>query len=426
MTTTELPAPTDDLRAAYLGAGFDRLPDRELAARVARAVAVPRVDPADSFVLHAPLELAARVALLPSVLPEAREAARLRIFAVADQYEAFGPPVATPAAARFDSVAEGAARLMAAIVWGELDDVDEIARWLGRAASPIELQRTLTDGVTPRLAAAAHAPIFLYQLPRVAPRGELTGELLRGLARELARAPQWRLHWTEARSTGDGTVASDDALFDAVASTPASTTDGPTPFIYPLMSTVDGNGVAAGLLDAVTHGADIEERGRALLRASAWSMLLEPPDHAPYGWSHCLTMPQAVLGVAGASSDPATQLAIAATYVVGFRAALAHRDLVPELGVPRVAGDWRDAFEGGATAVAAAVWHAPADELDAVQIEVATRASVQRDAHLVKYALACFDAAAADPPHRRLFLTAAASLAGWWSGVVDPDDPLRT
>jgi hypothetical protein len=49
---------------------------------------------------------------------------------------------------------------------------------------------------------------------------------------------------------------------------------------------------------------------------------------------------------------------------------------------------------------------------------------VQRDAHLVKYTLACFDAAAADPRHRRLFLTAAASLVGWWQDVIDPDDPL--
>ncbi len=424
MTTTELPTPADDLRAAYHRDGFDRLPDLELAARVARALAVPRVDPADSFVLHAPLELAARVALLPSVHPAAREAARLRIFAVADQYEAFGPPVATPTAARFDSVADGAARLLAAIEWGELDDVDEAAAWLGRAASPIELQRALTDAVTPRLAAAAHAPIFLYQLPRVAPRGELTGELLRGLTRELARAPEWRLHWIDGRDTDDGAVASGDELFDAIAATPGSTNDGPTPFIYPLMSTVDGNGVAAGTLDAVTRRADIEERGRALLRAAAWSMLLEDPDHAPYGWSHCLTMPQAVLGVASASADPATQLAIAATFVVGFRAALARRPLVPELDVPRTAGDWREAFDGGSKPVAAAVWHAPAAELDAVRLEVATRASVQRDAHLVKYTLACLDAAAADPRHRRLFLTAAASLVGWWADVVDPADPL--
>jgi len=34
---------------------------------------------------------------------------------------------------------------------------------------------------------------------------------------------------------------------------------------------------------------------------------------------------------------------------------------------------------------------------------------------LVKYTLACFDAAAADLSHRRLYLSAAASLSAWWA-----------
>ena len=423
VTTTDLAAPVDDLRAAYFRAGFDRLPDVELAARVARTVAVPRIDPADSFVLHAPLELVARCALLSRVAPAAREVARLRIFAIADRYEAFGPPVTPPPAARFDSIADGAARLVAAIDWGELGDVDEAARWVGRAASPLELQAALTDAVTPRLAAAAHAPIFLYHLPRVAPRGELTGELLRGLARELARAPQCRLHWIDRRGPGDG-AASPDELFAAVAATPSGPIDGPTPFIYPLMSKVDENGVAAEVLDAVTRGSDVEERGRALLRAAAWSMLLEPPEHAPYGWSHCLTMPQAVIGIAATSVDPSAQLAIAATSVVAYRAAIARNPLVDGFRPPSSIGGWRGALESGPTPAAAAVWRAPGEDLDAVQAELATRASIQRDAHLVKYVLACFDAAAGDPAHRRLFLAAAASLVGWWADVVDADDPL--
>ena len=54
------------------------------------------------------------------------------------------------------------------------------------------------------------------------------------------------------------------------------------------------------------------------------------------------------------------------------------------------------------------------DELTIVS-QLATRASVQRDAHLVKYTLACLDAAAADPPQRRLYLAAAASLVAWWA-----------
>ena len=78
-------------------------------------------------------------------------------------------------------------RLVAAIDRGELDDVDQAARWLGRAATGPELQSLLAADIVTRLAAAAHAPIFLFQLPRIAPRGEVTGELLRGLARELGR-----------------------------------------------------------------------------------------------------------------------------------------------------------------------------------------------------------------------------------------------
>jgi hypothetical protein len=73
---------------------------------------------------------------------------------------------------------------------------------------------------------------------------------------------------------------------------------------------------------------------------------------------------------------------------------------------------------------AAAVWHAPDEQLAVIVTEVATAAAVHRDAHLVKYTLACLDAAAADPPRRRLYLAAAASLIGWWA--VAGDVPLPT
>ncbi len=54
---------------------IDDLSDAELVAAVAAVVRTPRADPADSFVLHAPLELAARTALLPRVSPGSRAAA---------------------------------------------------------------------------------------------------------------------------------------------------------------------------------------------------------------------------------------------------------------------------------------------------------------------------------------------------------------
>jgi hypothetical protein len=387
--------------------------DATLVAEVGEVLAVPRADPADSFVLHAPLELVSRAALLPLVRLDRRDDARSRIAAIADGFTAFGPPVATPPADEFDSPASAAERLIDVIDRGELDDVDRVARWLGRIATPADLRALLSGAVVPRLAAAAHAPIFLYQLPRVAPRGEVTGELLRGLARELARAPQWRVHWIDEPSSGE--PASGDDLFAALAGTPRRPPEpGATPFIYPLMSRVDEGGIAATQVAAMTTAGPVRERARAIQRAAAWSMLLEPGDHAPYGWSHCLTMPQAVLGVAGPVGSRIA-LAIASTYVVGFRSSLARVPLVPELTAddPRLA--LADALEGPPEIAAAAAWHLPEERRPELVGELATRASVHHDAHLVKYTLACLDAAAADPEQRRLYLSAAASLVGWWA-----------
>ncbi|HEY3724187.1 MAG TPA: hypothetical protein VGN59_12610 [Acidimicrobiia bacterium] len=402
--------------------------DLRLVGEVAEVLAVPREDPADSFVLHAPLELIARTALLPYVDAARRPAARDRITAVGTELEAFGPPVARPAADELESLPSATEQLVAAVGRGELDDVDRVARWLGRSATPTQLRTLLARDVVPRLAAAAHAPIFLFELPRVAPRGEVTGELLRGLARELGRAPEWRIHWIDERDrSGDAPSAAEaDVMFAALAETPLGTSEpGDSPFIYPVMSRVDGRdgtGVAAGLLDPVTGGHDVAVRGRAVLRASAWSMLLEPGDHAPYGWSHCLTMPQAVLGLTDVV-DPSTALAVASTFVVGFRSAFAVQPLEPRfphddpgLAVP-------DAIDAGPDAAAAAVWHHADPRSPEIVGELATRASVQGDAHLVKYTLACLDAAEDDRAHARLFLAAAASLSGWWAEHGDGPAP---
>jgi hypothetical protein len=150
-------------------------------------------------------------------------------------------------------------------------------------------------------------------------------------------------------------------------------------------------------------------------------MLLEPPDHAPYGWSHCLTMPQAVLGLTGCFTEPSDALAVAATYVVGFRAALAQRPLEPAVPIdPGVT--LAEAIAAGPTIAAGAAWHAPSSSDRDIITILATNAATAHDAHLVKYTLACLDAAADDPPNRRLFLAAAASLAGWWAVHGDPDD----
>jgi len=393
--------------------GMDSI-DAQAVCEAGARLALPREATADSFVLHSGLELCARVGLLGHLPPEGRGPAREQIARLAAEYDAWGPSVEAPRTVSFARCDEAAAALLASLATGDLDAVDGAARWLGRHASPLELRRLLAGPLVNRLGAAAHAPIFLYLLPRVAPGGEVTGELLRGLARDLGREWSWRLHWVDGRPLdGPGTP---ESMFDAIAATPIDAVAGATPFIYPTMARVDEDGSAAKLLEGVVAADAVDAQGREILRAAAWSMLLEPDDHSPYGWTHALTLPQAVLGVADETPEPAVALAVAATYVVGFRASLARTPLVP--AAPDDPGlELATALGTDRRTAAAAVWHQPEAARADVILELATRASAHRDAHYVKYTLACLDAAADDPEHARLFLAAAGGLAGWWASV---------
>ncbi|MEY2446927.1 MAG: hypothetical protein QOH79_403 [Acidimicrobiaceae bacterium] len=385
--------------------------DRSLVAEVGELIAVPKAAPADSFVLHAPLELLARAGLLPYVRPADRAKARDRIRGLAAEYTAAGDPVEPPAPVEAESVEDGARRLIAAIEAGELDEVDALACWLGARVSAIELRQLLAQPVAASLAAAAHASILLYLFPRVALAADVPVGILRGPARELARHPDWQIRWFD---DPDGIVSTSGTLVDALLEVPALGLPGNN-FIFPIMNQAEESGLARKLLGGVIDG-DAESSGRDLARIAALSMLQESPDHAPYGWSHCLTMPQAVIALAGHGSEARTAIAVAATHVVGFRAALGEQKLDAnwEPEAPTTA-DLPTAIASGQADAAAAVWHAPEETVDEIITELATRAALHHDAHLVKYTLACFDAANADPARRRLYLSAAASLSAWWA-----------
>jgi hypothetical protein len=183
------------------------------------------------------------------------------------------------------------------------------------------------------------------------------------------------------------------------------------------MSLVEKSGLATSLLDAPTRGLDVRAASRVLLRVAAWSMLEEPTDHAAYGWSHCLTLPQAALGIAGALADPSDAVAVAATYVLGFRSIDGSVSIDPSwapepLGARR---DRREALTASPAEAASAIWHARRDELPLLVAHVVAAAAAHEDAHLAKYTLACLDAAADDPAAERLFLAAAAFLNAWWA-----------
>jgi hypothetical protein len=431
----------DDVDLSDLTDAYDRLDvagwsDAELVAAAGSVLADPKEAPADSFVLHAPLELLARSALLTRVRPEGRDEARRRIVELAAAYRAAGEPLIPTVRApsdSFGSVDVAFARLAEALGVGDLDLVDQSATYLADRVPPARLAARLGPALVTSLGAAAHGGILMYLLGRD-PAGGVDRRIIRGGLREIGRHPDWQLTWfadpdlpAETRDQADPSHGPVDAtpedLVEALADVPLLGVPGST-FIFPIMNQAEASGSAARLLapllGRVLLGGARDEAGiwavrAGLARVAALSMLQEGPEHAPYGWTHCLTMPQAVMALAGAV-DPKVAVAVAATHVVGFRGALGTRavDLGWQPAVHPLV-EVAEAIDAGQEVAAATVWHAPPSALGGIVAYLASNAAGHRDAHLVKYTLACLDAASTDPRARRLYLAAAASLAAWWA-----------
>jgi hypothetical protein len=241
--------------------------------------------------------------------------------------------------------------------------------------------------------------------------------MVRGLVRELARHPAWRLTWHRARDRQPPAARHSEAQLVEALLAPPSPGKPESNFIHPTMSLVERSGLAAELLDRPTRALDVGAARRALSRVAAWSMLEDAPESAPYGWSHALTMSQAALGIAGAVADRSDAVAVAATYVLGFRATLGKVRLDPAWA-PEPLPPERDRLEALRSSPAeavAAVWHAHPEKLPILVAEIVAHAAAHEDAHLAKYTLACLDAAGDDPDAARLYLAAAASLNAWWA-----------
>jgi hypothetical protein len=350
------------------------LSDDELFDEAVRVVSRPKAASANSFELHAPLELLARRILLNHVDPGRREDARRRITWVADTYAQSGESVA--------------------------DDEPD-------APTPT------ADALVASLSAAAHAPIYFGLLPRVAPRSPSATVLARPLLHELNRYPDWKIEWIDAQPlVGSG---DEHTLTRALLDTPLLGVPG-SDFVFPLMHQVDSKGVAADIIGPVLGpSSDLAAAARAIARVAALSMLHDNPAHAPYGWTHCLTLAQAAAGMTGSTRDPVRTMAVAATHVVGFRAALSNTTVEDRYEPEPVDADAIAALDAEPHIAAAAVHHAPPAAIPAITTELASRAALHPDAHVAKYTLACFDAAQNDPDHARLFLSAAAFLHGWWA-----------
>lgn len=353
------------------------LSDVQLLRATARAIARPKVTRATSFTLHAPLELLARGALLPLVSPRFRVRARLRLAAIAGEY-AQGDEIERPTVS-FASAAEARANLLAAFETSNAEGADCAISYLAAHQSLRDLLTDLANVVTPLLGAAGHAPIlFAGLLEAAAQYGDLS-ILLRAPVRTLAAEAGARLRWLD-----NGNARGPADLFEALAA-PAHVRS-PNVFIAPTMLAVEADGFAESLLSRATAEIAPAEAARALLRIAALSMLQDDPAHAPYGWTHCLSLPQGVMSLAPYARAPRRCLRAAATYVLGFRATL---------GKVRLKRDWNSY------------------DIEATETLVA-RAAAHQDAHLAKYTTACFAAATNDPEARGLFLAAATHLGRWW------------
>jgi hypothetical protein len=398
----------DDMHDEYDRLAFADLSDAQLFDRAARVVAIPKQDVANSFVLHAPLELMARRLLLPLVAPHYRRAVRERMLWVAASYERAGAAIEPPPEAPYDSVEDARRALLGALEAGDLDGLDAAASQFLQQAT-LDQVMTIAGPTVRLLAAAGHAPIGFFLASRLATTTRSSLALLRPTFRELARAPQLRVEWLDeaADPTGDA-----PSFIAALAQTPQLGLPG-SDFIFPIVHQVDADGLARAVINE-SIPADVTLATAATLRVAAHSMLQDDPTYAPYGWTHCLTLPHAIFEIIPWLPDAHAAAAVAATYVVGFRAAAGRSALDVDWTPEPVSMNLLDALEAGPQAAAAAWYHeSDAARSEALPVLIGSAAS-HEDAHLAKYTLACLAAAERDRAQRSLYLAAAAALAAWW------------
>jgi hypothetical protein len=395
---------------------FAALSDDALTALCAQAIAKPKQERnGNSFVLHAPLELLARRVLLNQVSREVRAIARRRIAEIAVRYAHAGeehdlPPIGFNDT---DAAIEALARAM--------DDGDQAtahaaARYLLDHKKRDEIRALLIDRIAPMLGAAGHSPILFAEWMRESGLSSAHSHLLLAPLYYLLSPPRPRLTWIDAfdwrePASWQGSIEAYEAsLSRALTQPPKIETTSSS--IAPTLLAADSSSEMIAALRQPLATLPLPTIERMLLRTAAQSMLQDDPAQAPYGWTHCMTLPLALLANRDVSRAPRRLCAIAATYVYAFRATMSNVAIDLEWQ-PEPIG--RDARQDDTPQTRAAVaFHTPHSERQALRTQLANFAATHRDAHLAKYTLACFDASVRDPEFRRHYLAAAAYLGAWW------------
>lgn len=159
---------------------------------------------ASSFVLHAPLELLARVALREMTQEGLGDAALARLTSLAVRYTHAGPPAPPPGPADLDRAEEAVATLRAALAAGDAARADSAASWLAADVDRTQLRRTLADLVVLHVGAAGHVNIYTHLLGAFDRDG--AAPMVRWLVRELCKEPTARIEPQDPAEVGVGPV----------------------------------------------------------------------------------------------------------------------------------------------------------------------------------------------------------------------------
>lgn len=369
------------------------MPDNVIVDRSARLLSRTKTEPADSFRLHAPLELLARATLLARARPDDADPIREAIAALGDAYAASAPD--RPAIDIPDDLL-GPTRLTAAVTGGlrdgEPDVAEEAMLRMCIEVDGTNLVRFLAPAVLPLAGAAAHAPIGLQLLSRIQDT-RLKRAALVPTIRTLAGQPEQRVTMTLEELPEPEAVEDHDATTAAVLHSIPDLDRPDRAFIWPQIDTAQNDPEARAAIGALARRIDADPLG--VLAACQRTMLDETDDEVPYGWTHGLTIPYAAIEVGVATGHPDLGVLTAATAIVAFRACLgATEPQWDDLGAPPVGslGRWSDAEVPELVAVAGA----------------------HPDAHVAKYTLACIELSEADHPRAALHLAAAGRLLDWW------------
>ena len=408
-----------ELKHEYHRRGLDRLADFDLLAAAVDVVRIPR-NRMTSFTLHAPLEILARYALLPHVSPEYRELARLQFIAVAALIQTI--PAADAIARRTDPGSEDEAwrDLVGAINAGNVEEAEFLADWLADRARWQTATEKLGNAVLGSLAAAAHAPIYLYLMQRLGlDAADCALPFLRPYCRALSQGHELRLAVApddlpvdSARATSGMAVAQTIARVLGSANRGIVTTGGIAPMV---IATEKAHAEDVGPWFPTGSFEHWDAAHASITRVAAASMLQDSPGHAKYGWTHCLTIPHGLWAINDRVAEKDRALWLASAVAYGFRVTAGRSVVTTDHQLERTPLAFDDALLACPKLAAAAAFHASAgDAEEDVRTALATQASIRNDAHLVKCTLSCLDLARRDSAYARLYHAAAAYLLSIW------------